>query len=1076
MRHSPGKPKQLITGVILFSAAIALLVCLCVVRAERLPVKIYTSADGLSSSAAFNLVRDSRGFIWLCSRDGLVRFDGYRFITYRIGAGEDADPAVFDVIPTRRGDYWINLNRGKDYRFVPQGDDIPVEAVEKSQAKEDYRIPLKVEPVPTRLLPNFEDDDGNLWTGDAEGIYIMREADGQWIYDPVEVKLPGNPTGKLTSVAFNPAQSGGIWVGTNWGLVRRLPDGKMIHFSVSPENNSDTVLYFAEDKQSRVWISRPEGLIVMKVSESSGSSSESEDLAAQKSVVTKGTVGKSGEAQMPEQAGEAFVFSFENIFLNDRAGDSNADNAPKPALYHMICASDGKMWLTSNYGLVVFDGKKFQHYTTEHGLASNLISQIVEDNEGYIWVTSYGGLHRINPNGLVTYDETNGVEKATVYGIYENRDGELQIVSGNFNISGLRGDRFKMSRPRLSDDEMVTWQSNAAFLDSRGDWWVNTNKNLYRFTGIERIEDLDGKSPTETYNSANGLISDKNIRVFEDSTGNIWIATDHGSKQYGLTRWERSTGKFRQFFQQDGLPELAIATAFAEDKSGGLWFGFVDGGISRYRNGRFTLLNAPDAPKTGIINMYRDKAGRVWIATAREGLFRVDRPEAEHPTFKRYTINEGLTSNNVRCIVEDSYGSIYVGTVRGVNRLSPETGSVKYYGTSDGLASDFINVAYRDRDGTIWFGTFNGLSKFVPEGDRQLPPPTVSISGLRIAGEDYSVSPLGQREVIVPEQSANRNNLQIDFLSVNTGGGAQVRYQYKLEGADKDWSEPTTEASVTFANLSYGSYRFLVRAVNADDAASEQPAVVSFTVLRPVWQRWWFIALMALAASAAIYALYRFRVKQLIKLERVRTRIATDLHDDIGSSLSKIAILSEVVRRNPNADEPLKIIAETSRTMVDSMSDIVWAINPERDNLSDLIHRMRRFAEDILDAQDINYQFNSPEHLRELSLGADVRREVYLIFKECVSNLAKYSKASEAIIKINLENHNLLVEVSDNGCGFDVERKLNGNGSNGFGGNGLKNMRRRVKNFGGAIEIESEAGKGTRIVLQVPVERKLFAV
>jgi signal transduction histidine kinase len=158
------------------------------------------------------------------------------------------------------------------------------------------------------------------------------------------------------------------------------------------------------------------------------------------------------------------------------------------------------------------------------------------------------------------------------------------------------------------------------------------------------------------------------------------------------------------------------------------------------------------------------------------------------------------------------------------------------------------------------------------------------------------------------------------------------------------------------------------------------------------------------------------------------------------------------------------------------MSDIVWAINPERDNLSDLIHRMRRFAEDILDAQDINYQFNSPEHLRELSLGADVRREVYLIFKECVSNLAKYSKASEAIIKINLENHNLLVEVSDNGCGFDVERKLNGNGSNGFGGNGLKNMRRRVKNFGGAIEIESEAGKGTRIVLQVPVERKLFAV
>jgi signal transduction histidine kinase/ligand-binding sensor domain-containing protein len=1054
---------------------------LFVARAERLPVKIYTSADGLGSSASFSLVRDSRGFIWLCSRDGLVRFDGYRFITYRIGA-EDADTAVFDLIPTSSGVYWINLNRGTDYRFVPQSEDAPVEAAAQSAAKNDYRVPLKVEPITERLLPSYEDTDGNLWTTDIEDIYLMREVDGKWTYEPIGFKLPGNPTGKLDRVAFSRAASG-FWVGTHWGLARRLPSGKTIHFSVNPDGDSDPVLFFAEDKQNRVWIARPDGLVVLKTGEIS-ENSEPENLKSYRTVVKKGVVGANGEAQMPEQANEAFIFSFDDILLNDRKDESSADNRMKPELNEMICAADGKMWFTSTRGLITFDGKKFQHYTTEHGLAANVLPQIAEDNEGFVWVASYGGLHRINPHGLVSFDETNGAEKATVYSIHETRDGELQVGSGNFNISGLRGDEFTMARPRLPDDELVAWQSSMAFLDSRGDWWVNTNKNLHRFTGITRVEDLDGKEPSETYNSRNGLLSGDNLRVYEDSTGNIWISTSHNVKPSGLTRWERSTGKFRHFTKADHLPESAIAIAFAEDRAGNLWFGFVNGEIARYRNGHFTILDEPDAPKVPVMNLYRDRLGRIWIATSRAGLFRMDNPTAEHPTFKRYTIADGLASNNVRCITEDLYGNIYVGTVRGVNRLSPETGKVKYYGTSDGLASDFINTAFRDRSGAIWFGTFNGLSKLVPEPDAESTPPPILISGLKIAGEDYSVSPLGQRAVFAPEQSANRNNLQIDFLSVNTGGDAPMRYQYKLEGADADWSEPKAENSVTFANLSSGAYRFLVRAVNADGAPSEQPAVVSFTVLRPVWQRWWFLLLGAIAASAAIYALYRYRVKQIIYLERVRTRIATDLHDDIGSSLSKIAILSEVVRQKSSANgaeqrngtnEPLEIIANTSREMVDSMSDIVWAIDPERDHLSDLIQRMRRFTEELLDTQDIGYQFIVPEGLKDIALGADFRREIYLIFKETINNLAKHSGATETEITVRLENEALIIEVKDNGRGFEVVQKSNGK-QNGFGGNGLRNMKKRAKKCGGDFRVDSETGGGTRVVLKIPVNKNYFPV
>jgi ligand-binding sensor domain-containing protein/two-component sensor histidine kinase len=1070
MQQLSSQPKWIaVLSILLWSALVFGM--FVTARAERLPVKIYTSDEGFSTSASFGLVRDSRGFIWLCSRDGLVRFDGYRFITYSIG-DSNADTAVLDLVPTRNGVYWINLNRGTDYRFVPQSDNDQVEPVQQTGAKNDYRIPLKVEPIEGDIFPTIEDSEGNLYASDEKEVFLTRENDGKINFEPVEINLPGNPTGKLTNSYFKPANSGGVWIGTNWGLIHRYPNGKMIHFSINPKNDRDLVRFFAEDAEKRVWIAQPDGLIVFKVGELLKS-----DLSAFKADVKKGITGEDGLAQLPEKDGEAFFFAFKDVLTQETVENLKARNSLKPNFLHMICASDGKMWMTNRSGLVVFDGKRFNHYTTKNGLASNLIYSLVEDKDGYIWGISYGGLHRINPKGLITLDETNNIDMSAVHSIYENRDGELQVVSGDFNISALRGDNFKMARPRLPEEDLPLWQSNVALLDSQGDWWVTSNKSVYRFSGIKRIEDLDQKEPSAVYNSKNGLIDDTNVRVFEDSRGDVWISTNPGVERFALTRWERSTGKFQHFFTEDGLPKTVVTVSSAEDKAGNLWFGFLNGEVARYRDGRFTILKELSVPNAAVTSIYRDNSGRIWLSNNREGVTRVDNPEAEQPTFRRYTIADGLTSNNVRCFTEDLYGNIYLGTVRGVNILSPETGRIKYYGTSDGLASDFVNTAYRDRHGAIWFGTHNGLSRLVPEPDKPAPQPSVLISGLRIAGEEYSVSPLGQREVFVPEQTANRNNLQIDFLSIRTGTGGDLRYQYKLDGVDADWSDPTAQSSVTLANLSPGNYRFLVRAVIADAVVSEQPAVVSFTVLRPIWQRWWFLVIVSILIGFAIYALYRYRIGQIIKLERVRTRIATDLHDDIGSSLSKIAILSEVVRRKNGIggnitetngkNEPLEIIANTSREMVDSMSDIVWAINPERDSLTDLIHRMRRFAEDILEAQDINYRFVADEAAKDIALGADVRRDVYLMFKECVNNLVKYSAATEAVLQIKAENGFLHVSVEDNGKGFDAAAVAS---SNGFGGNGLPNMKKRAINSGGKFDVRTEKEKGTKIEFSVPLK------
>ncbi|HEY0050835.1 MAG TPA: ATP-binding protein, partial [Pyrinomonadaceae bacterium] len=424
---------------------------------------------------------------------------------------------------------------------------------------------------------------------------------------------------------------------------------------------------------------------------------------------------------------------------------------------------------------------------------------------------------------------------------------------------------------------------------------------------------------------------------------------------------------------------------------------------------------------------------------------------------------------------EDNFGRIYVGTARGINRVEPETGRIKLYTQADGLPGSAVSRCARDEAGNLWFSQKFNLARLEVHADENFAPP-IFIGDLRVNGETVKkLSELGETTVENLDFNSEQRQIQIGFFALGFGTGETLRYQYKLAAAD--WSEPSAQRTVNL-NLAPGSYNFLVRAVNAEGTPSENPARVAFTIARPVWQRWWFLITAALVISFLIYAVYRYRVAQIIRLERVRTRIATDLHDDIGSSLSKIAILSEVVRQksgSTDANEPLAIIADTSREMVDSMSDIVWAINPERDKLSDLIQRMRRFAEELLDAQDIGYQFFVPENLKDVALGADVRREIYLIFKECVNNLAKHSGASEAYMKVDLENESLVVEVRDDGRGFDQSAKSNGN-SHGFGGNGLINMRRRAESLGGALAIDSEPGKGAKIVLRVPVGKKLFAV
>jgi len=257
-----------------------------------------------------------------------------------------------------------------------------------------------------------------------------------------------------------------------------------------------------------------------------------------------------------------------------------------------------------------------------------------------------------------------------------------------------------------------------------------------------------------------------------------------------------------------------------------------------------------------------------------------------------------------------------------------------------------------------------------------------------------------------------------------------------------------------------------VRALGAGGRSSTRAATVDFAILPPVWARWWFQAAAVAALGLAGYGVHRLRVRQLLALERVRTHIAADLHDDIGASLSQIAILSEVARSrldrtDSRAAGPLAEVASISGELVDSMSDMVWAINPKHDRLSDLVHRVRRFAGDLLGGRDIALRFQAPDGADDPLLGAATRRQFFLIAKEAVNNIARHSGATQVDIEFELGARCLVLRVRDNGRGFDAAAS--------YHGNGLANMRRRAATLGGGLELRASPGEGATLIVTAPL-------
>lgn len=999
-------------------------------RAEILPFKSYTTSEGLAHDRVNRIIRDTRGFLWFCTSEGLSRFDGYEFKNY---TQDDGLPhrAVMDFLETRSGEFWIATNDGL-VLFNPSGALKREQTDEKPASVPMFRT-LRPENLKTPGLTwvvedLLEDRDGQVWAASSHGLYRL-EKDDDWHLRRFDI--PGAAEKRIEDFSnLLQDHTGAIWAGTLSGLYRILPDKSGVK-TISKNLRVQSLL---EDKDMRIWVG------------TAGS-----DVAS---------MGLHLFSYAGDEPREIRVFG-----KRDGLSDDFWMNA-------LLETADGRIFVGVGRGLCEYTPQADEDAPQFRVLSNDGIVALAEDTSGNLWFsTGSSGVKRLARNGFVIYDKSDGLSNERIASIISAPDGETYVLPEADKIYRFTGKGFGTIVPRAMIAR--SWGTGQiTFPDHTGEWWIAGANGLQRYPRVGRLDDLATTKPLKTYTTLEGLYSNDVFRLFEDSRGDVWIC-NIGDIVNTLVRWERSTESFHGYTTEDGIPPRNGATAFGEDHAGNIWIGFYSGGLVRFHSGKFESFTAENGLPPGYIhNIFTDSKGRVWVATSSGGMLRIDNPTSEEkPRLLNLTTRDGLSSNHATCATEDNFGRIYISTGRGVNRLDLETGRVKVFTKADGLPENIVTQCKRDANGALWFGTSQGLARYVPVAAEQSKPPPIFLSDLRVNGVTIKkLSALGETTIKNLDFASEQRQIQVDFFALGFGTGEALRYQYKLEAIDAEWSAPSEQRTVSL-NLSPGEYQFLVRAVNADGIVSENPAALSFTIARPVWLRWWFLILLTLVIAGLIYLIYSYRLKRLLELEKVRTRIATDLHDDIGSSLSQIAILSEIARHKGGANEPLDLIADTSREMVDSMADIIWAINPRRDNLNDLIGRMRNLASEMTEFTDINLRFNlsGVESEDSLQLGADLRREIYLIFKETVNNLVKHADCKRAEIEFRLEADVFSIVVNDDGKGFDIT--LNGEDS-ARGRNGLINMRRRAANLGGNYEIESGAGKGTTATLRVPLKSK----
>ncbi len=989
-------------------------------RAEQLPVHRLGTADGLAEETVTALLRDTRGYLWVGSLNGLSRFDGERFKVYGLADGLPK-LRIFALAEGRDGTIWVATGGGL-VRLDPA----------QSATRPVFRPAGAAAAAGRAVEEVFVDRAGEVWFGSGGELFRIEQGGAL----PTGLAA-AEPRGAVVR-SMREGADGTIWIAASRGLFALRRGGPPAGVPLRGVGETEDVRGLLVDRSGRLWVTTPKAVFVLPSGATAAPGAPGHAL-----------VDAEGRVHLPSPGGEAAVLQ-------------EVPGARRGLWQKPLETADGRIVLSSTAGLVVLENGRATTYGRRQGLGGGLLGELLEDADGNLWIgTQSAGLLRLSPAGFTSFGEDDGLPDPRIASLFFGGDGHVCAASaGNASLYRFDGRTFRDVRFRggAPAPSRLLW-GRSILRDRSGEWWVATPAGLARYAAISFAE-LARTSPKAVYTTRDGLGGSEVSALYQDSEGALWAGVY--APESPLARLDRASGRFESFGTKDGLPPTA-PLAFLEDGRD-LWIACGAGGIVRRRSGRFTRLGAAEGVPDGFAHdLLLDHRGRLWIANGGSGALRIDAPGGDRISAASFTTTEGPATGSVYALAEDREGFIYFGTARGIDRLDPRSGRFRHFTTADGLANNVVTSALYDPSGSLWFGTPEGISRLVPTRAAPVPAPRAIITSVRVNGIPRPVPELGA--VSLPEivLAPGETRLRIDFAAPSFTPGQQVRFETQLEGVDGGWNPPTAEPTVRFVGLAPGSYRFAVRAAGGG-AEPGEAAAIGILVQPPLWRRAWFLVGAGAAVGLAAFLVHRQGVRRAVALERVRTRLATDLHDDVGSSLARISILSEVGHRAvPEGSEAARLfeeVGETSRSVIDALGDAIWSIDPRRDDLQSLGDRLRLFAVDLLEGRGITFRLTLPENSPTIELPSETRRHLFLLLKEAVTNAARHSRATAVEIVVRTTGRSLDVEVRDDGAGF---RPPGGRGTS--EGRGLSNMAERAAALGGKLDVRSDAGHGTRIRL-----------
>ncbi|MDZ7319775.1 MAG: histidine kinase, partial [candidate division KSB1 bacterium] len=1011
------------------------------------------------------------GYLWFGTIDGLNRFDGYHFTVYRndpTDSNSIAEGWITALYLANDSTLWIGTlasglckfdsrtGRFTTYRLETQLIDSP----------ERQRL-IAALPFTFSYLNHYtikaicEDAEGRLWVGTfGSGLYQFDRDQESFSHYPFDFHPANDLAYNIMSLATTEEQGQStIWIGTYGGGLLKLVAGKSCQVYRHDGRKANSL------SDNRVMVVYPDPLA---------------------DCLWVGTLG-GGLNQLHLTTGDVSHFQHES-------GNPNSLSSNQVLSIQRDCCD--VLWIgTFDAGLNQLEiaSKRVARYQHDprniNSLGSNEILSLFEDRSDVLWIgTNFGyGINKLNrrKNSFVHYfhdhSHPNSLSENVVFSLCEDHEGILWI--GTFQTGLNRFNRLtnefthyphQPKNPHSISDNHV----RAIFEDSRRGLWIGTFSG-----GLNYFDRVKNRFVRFQHDPSNpGSLSHNQVRcIYEDEANNLWVATFGG-----LNRLDRTTGRFRHYRNDPANPNsLSDDQVYfiTGDQRGNLWIATFGGGVDRLnlQTECFThYRHQPDDSNSlcddRILTIYVDErdTNRIWFGSFGSGFDRFDR---QTQRFTHFTQQQGLPNDVVYCLLPDDNGNFWISTNKGIAKFNVASETFVNYDLLDGLQSNEFNAgAYykSQRTGEMFLGGVNGFNAFFP-GQIQLNPqvPPVAITSFKIFDQEMA----GAMEAISPGKvihlSHKENFFSFEFSVLDFTDVSKNQFAYKMEGLDAHWTYCGTRRFVNYTNLNPGDYVFRVKGANCDGIWNDAGTHVHLNIKPKLTQRWYWHPMVVGTLVLLIILFFtlrtRAKIKRALELEEVRLyekeqvqkTIAADFHDELGQKLTRISLLSEILktrlaRCSPEDTDYIHKINRAAKELASSTRDFIWTLNPSQDSLYDVAIYLKDFGDEMFDKSNIQFRVSGiSRELEGIKLPLEWRRHLILIFKEAMNNVLKHACCQNVTFQIALNHRKLEMALSDDGIG--------GVNNKNTMGQGLKNMKKRAELIQGEINIQSDNGTGTMV-------------